>query len=299
MKYQWYEKAIAAALKDLASKSGEPIVVAVVGAGRGPLVTRALQASEHTGISIECWAVEKNPNAFVLLQRRNATDPLWNGKVHIVKSDMRHWSGPMDGSESRKVDTLVSELLGSFGDNELSPECLDGVQHLLHPDHGVSIPQSYSAHLTPIATPRIHSDLLSRNGSEKWDLPYVVMLHQYDYVCAEADDTGRIPQVKEAWLFSHPVAPPVLGQAEERAGGSVDSGGWVGGDGGNEHNARACKLTFRSKDGGICHGLAGYFETVLYAGNAGKTELSTNPVTMEEKSKDMISWFPIFFPLKV
>ena len=25
-----------------------------------------------------------------------------------------------------KVDILVSELLGSFGDNELSPECLDG-----------------------------------------------------------------------------------------------------------------------------------------------------------------------------
>ena len=25
----------------------------------------------------------------------------------------------------------MSELLGSFGDNELSPECLDGVEHVL------------------------------------------------------------------------------------------------------------------------------------------------------------------------
>lgn len=33
-----------------------------------------------------------------------------------------------------------SELLGSFGDNELSPECLDGAQRFLKPD-GVSIPQ--------------------------------------------------------------------------------------------------------------------------------------------------------------
>lgn len=33
-----------------------------------------------------------------------------------------------------------SELLGSFGDNELSPECLDGAQRFLRPD-GVSIPQ--------------------------------------------------------------------------------------------------------------------------------------------------------------
>lgn len=29
------------------------------------------------------------------------------------------------------MDILVSELLGSFGDNELSPECLDGVEHVL------------------------------------------------------------------------------------------------------------------------------------------------------------------------
>ncbi len=30
-----------------------------------------------------------------------------------------------------QADIIVSELLGSFGDNELSPECLDGVQKFL------------------------------------------------------------------------------------------------------------------------------------------------------------------------
>ena len=30
-----------------------------------------------------------------------------------------------------KADIMVSELLGSFGDNELSPECLDGAQRYL------------------------------------------------------------------------------------------------------------------------------------------------------------------------
>lgn len=30
-----------------------------------------------------------------------------------------------------EIDILVSELLGSFGDNELSPECLDGAMRLL------------------------------------------------------------------------------------------------------------------------------------------------------------------------
>ena len=28
-------------------------------------------------------------------------------------------------------DVIVSELLGSFGDNELSPECLNAIEHLL------------------------------------------------------------------------------------------------------------------------------------------------------------------------
>lgn len=302
VKYEWYERAIAAALRDLASIINESreIVVAVVGAGRGPLVTRTLQASEKTAIAVQCWAVEKNPNAFVLLQRRNASDPLWKGQVKVVKSDMRHWSGPIASGATNKADILVSELLGSFGDNELSPECLDGVQHVLHPQHGISIPQSYSSHLTPISTPRLHSDLLSRPGAEKWELPYVVMLHQYDYLCAHAgSDTLRIADVKHAWSFSHPSPRAILEHSQNRAGGNFDAGGWAGGDGTNEHNARTCKVVFRCREPGVCHGLAGYFEAVLYEGSSDKVELSTNPLTMEEKSKDMISWFPIFFPLRV
>jgi hypothetical protein len=36
-----------------------------------------------------------------------------------------------------QADMLVSELLGSFGDNELSPECLDGAQKFLKGERGV------------------------------------------------------------------------------------------------------------------------------------------------------------------
>ncbi|CAK3871551.1 arginine N-methyltransferase [Lecanosticta acicola] len=307
VKYEWYEKAVAAALKDLRAKFGgaRDFVVAVVGAGRGPLVTRALQASKSTEITIKCCAVEKNPNAHVLIQRRNQTDPLWNKQVLIYKSDMRTWPGPTINGEIRKVDILVSELLGSFADNELSPECLDGVQHVLHPDHGINIPQSYSAHLTPIATPRLYSDLLAKPEDDKWEVPAVVMLHQYDYLCTEPTTTANnnslpVPDVKEVWSFDHPVPSSVLTQAFIRAGGAIDCGSWTGGDGKNEHNARSCKVSFRSHQRGVCHGLGGYFETVLYAPQNGskKIELSTNPVTMDDKSKDMISWFPIFFPLK-
>jgi protein arginine N-methyltransferase 5 len=101
-----------------------PRVVAVVGAGRGPLVTRALRAAEQSGRTVKVIAVEKNPNAYVHLLGQN--HERWNDRVTVIKSDMRSWKPAF------LVDILVSELLGSFGDNELSPECLDGVQRVLN-----------------------------------------------------------------------------------------------------------------------------------------------------------------------
>ena len=40
-------------------------VVAVVGAGRGPLVDRALKAAQAAGRQVEMLAVEKNPHAYI------------------------------------------------------------------------------------------------------------------------------------------------------------------------------------------------------------------------------------------
>ena len=340
IKYDWYERAIASALMDWSteekptSSTTGAVVIAVVGSGRGPLVTRALRASEATGVEVEVWAIEKNPNAYVLLQRHNEFE--WGRRVNVVKTDMRAWKGPQleDGS-FRHVDILVSELLGSFADNELSPECLDGVQHVLNPDCGISIPASYTAHLTPISTPKLHADLAGKSVSDKdvFDLPYVVMLHQHDYLstlCSKpaslesstpssssTPDAFITPNVQLCWEFKHPISPTILAQSNLRRGGSAAGGygGTHGGDGANEHNARFCKLTFPCTHRGTCHGLAGYFETVLYTSSdiddPGSedfdpdadaqhvaVELSTNPITMDRKSKDMISWFPIYFPLR-
>ncbi|KAL4975339.1 PRMT5 arginine-N-methyltransferase-domain-containing protein [Aspergillus desertorum] len=343
IKYEWYERAIAKALRDWVEQekpTSNPdgrVVVAVVGAGRGPLVTRALKASAQSGVEIDLWVVEKNPNAFVLLQRHN--ENLWGGKVTLVHSDMRAWKGPrvrkntssstepvgqclgiggqilyttdpnqetavsasLDANEFvySKIDIVVSELLGSFGDNELSPECLDGVNHLLHPVHGISIPSSYTAHLTPISAPKLHADVTNQTISNPAapETPYVVMLHAIDYLSTNKCDAGAgnsaksssatvpsettTPFVQTAWSFSHPNRdiPP------QPASTSMIS---------NAHNVRRTRLTFPVPNRGVCHGLAGYFETVLYR----DVELSTNPVTMDSKSANMISWFPIYFPLK-
>jgi len=338
IKYDWYERAIAQALRDWSSQckptssSNGAVVIAVVGSGRGPLVTRALRASETTGVDVEVWAVEKNPNAYVLLQRHNIED--WNQHVTVVKSDMRAWKGPplQDGTHGH-VDILVSELLGSFADNELSPECLDGVQHVLNPYCGISIPTSYTAHLTPVAAPKLHAEIQSRTATDAAapETPYVVMLHQIDYLSTSPsfhtstqlnlngsgatahtthkkhEDSPSQPDIQTCWAFRHPIPNRILAQSNLRRGGGAAGGGGgaTGGDGANEHNARYCRLKFQCKDRGVCHGLAGYFETVLYEGTESAeggsepVELSTNPNTMETKSKDMISWFPIFFPLKV
>jgi protein arginine N-methyltransferase 5 len=146
------------------------------------------------------------------------------------------------------------------------------------------------------------------------------MLAQFDYLSTESQDTiasqqlsngtkmqhfnleaPLTPNVRTAWEFTHPLPPAVLAQSSLRKGGSAigGGGGFSGGDGANEHNLRYCRIAFPIQEPGVCHGLGAYFETVLYSGSEGPVELSTNPVTMEQKSKDMISWFPILFPLKV
>ncbi|KAL2853677.1 PRMT5 arginine-N-methyltransferase-domain-containing protein [Aspergillus pseudodeflectus] len=343
IKYEWYERAIAKALSDWSEQkkpTSNPdgrVVVAVVGAGRGPLVTRALKASAQAGVEIDLWAVEKNQNAFVLLQRHNQNQ--WGGKVTLVHSDMRAWKGPrvqvqknvsslptvpvgqslgiedqllhsqagdqkapIDlgednlGTAYTKIDIVVSELLGSFGDNELSPECLDGINHLINPVHGISIPASYTAHLTPISAPKLHADVVNQTVSNPAapETPYVVMLHAIDYLSTNAGlaNSARssvatlpsetpTPFVQTAWSFSHPNRdiPP------QPPSTSMIS---------NSHNVRRTRLAFPVPNRGVCHGLGGYFETVLYR----DVELSINPVTMDSKSANMISWFPIYFPLK-
>lgn len=348
IKYDLYEKAITQALKDWSSQgkqasgSHNRVVVAVCGAGRGPLVTRALRASEAANVEIELWALEKNPNAYVLLQRHNQN--IWNSKVNLVQSDMRTWKGPLrqqqqnqpsptippqtgyeDGSceetyhdaigpscsssnattqqtqEHIPIDILISELLGSFADNELSPECLDGILPLLNPTHGISIPSSYTAYLTPLAAPKLHADISSRtaNDPNAPNTPYVVMLHAVDFLSTTLpppppppppsssspgldppppkSDTP-VPVILPVWSFHHTSSPaPIPAWAQ------------------NMHNTRHTRLTFRLRDRGVVHGLAGYFEADLYPGIG----LSTNPSTMESRSAEMMSWFPIFFPLKV
>ena len=52
--------------------------------------------------------------------------------------------------------TQVSELLGSWGDNEQSPECLDGAQVCLRPG-GISIPATYTSFISLVSAPKLRT----------------------------------------------------------------------------------------------------------------------------------------------
>lgn len=164
-----------------------------------------------------------------------------------------------------KADILVSELLGSFGDNELSPECLDGAQKHLKPD-GISIPSQSRSYLNPVMSskllniireirPRMHQDKPSTYETQS-ESPYVVYLK----------NAYHIADAKLVFTFNHP-----------NRSNNID-------------NSRYAKLHFTIPQDCVLTGFAGYFDTVLYD----DIILSIHP---ETHSKGLSSWFSMYFPL--
>ncbi|XP_049813018.1 protein arginine N-methyltransferase 5 isoform X1 [Schistocerca nitens] len=256
VKYNEYQRAIYTVLLDripFEEKNTNVQVLMVVGAGRGPLVRAALNAAHKADRKIRVYAVEKNPNAVVTLQAQQ--EELWGSQVTVVSCDMREWDAP------EMADILVSELLGSFGDNELSPECLDGAQKFLKAD-GVSIPCSYTSYLCPVQSSKLYGEVRLCKEKDKhplqhFEMPYVVHL-QNKYQLAATQPLFR---------FDHPNRSKVM------------------------DNSRYKALTFDINQRSILHGFSGYFDTTLYKN-------ITLSIVPETHTKGMFSWFPIFFPLR-
>eukprot|EP00271_Cylindrocystis_brebissonii_P015961 TRINITY_DN39061_c0_g1_i1.p1 TRINITY_DN39061_c0_g1~~TRINITY_DN39061_c0_g1_i1.p1 ORF type:complete len:675 (-),score=92.30 TRINITY_DN39061_c0_g1_i1:75-2099(-) len=254
-KYSQYQMAVKAALLDRVSTEeadSRTVVLMVVGAGRGPLVRASLQAAQEAGRKLRLYAVEKNPNAVVTLHNLIALEG-WGEQVTVVSCDMRKWEAP------EQADILVSELLGSFGDNELSPECLDGAQRFLRPD-GISIPSSYTSYICPIAASKLHNDVRAYNDLAHLETAYVVKLHS----------VARLAPPQPVFSFEHPNWSPEI------------------------DNRRYTRLQFSlpPDTGSTCvHGFGGFFDACLY----GDVRLGIEPSTA---TPNMFSWFPIFFPLR-
>lgn len=255
VKYTQYQKAISKALMDRVpddNASTLKTVLMVVGAGRGPLVRASLQAAEETGRKLKVYAIEKNPNAVVTLHSLLKLEG-WESTVTIVSSDMRCWEAP------EKADILVSELLGSFGDNELSPECLDGAQRFLKQD-GISIPSTYTSFIQPVTASKLYNDVKSHKDLLHFETAYVVKLHSI----------ARLAPTQPVFTFTHPEYSS------------------------KKDNQRYKKLHFEiPNDTGsaMVHGFAGYFDATLYK----DVHLGIEPSTA---TPNMFSWFAMFFPLR-
>lgn len=256
VKYRVYGEAIEEALVDRVSEESKASVVTVVmvmGAGRGPLVQATLDAADRANRRVRVYAVEKNPNAVITLQCRKQEE--WIDRVTVVAGDMRRLN------LKEKADIIVSELLGSFGDNELSPECLDGAQKFLKED-GISIPRSYTSYLCPVMSHKLFSEakgMAAEPGkppSSTMEIPYVVYQQNKLYLAEP------VP----LFTFHHPNKEEPI------------------------NNSRYGEVVFRMQQNCVLHGFAGFFHTTLYK----EKVLSIVP---ESFSTGMFSWFPLYIPV--
>jgi protein arginine N-methyltransferase 5 len=265
VKYAQYQQAILYCLRDgwqsLEHQVPTVVTIVVAGAGRGPLVQcalRALQQLESDGgnggnggdvnnasvppqLSLKIFAVEKNPHAVLFLQSMVEYDATWRSCVQVIPKDMRHVS--LKDLDQNRVDIVVSELLGSFGDNELSPECLKGFASSGPNDKTsvlkkttIFIPSSYTSHLAPVSSYRLwtearslqsttHATTGSNSGGgavvdaavAAMETPYVTRTHAASQTHPEQD----------AWTFVHPhdhAAPSLERYARLRFGPNITHG---------------------------------------------------------------------------
>lgn len=173
-KYHMYNEAIAASLRDIKDKH---IKVLVVGPGKGPLVDIIFNEVQQKGLSAILDAVEKNPKCIPLLEKRNKDK--WRSKVNIFHKDARKL-------KHGHYDLIISELLGSFGCNELAPEILMPFQHS---ETTIFIPQSFENFIRPIFLPEI-----TKLDTESLERPYLTIPKSYDVM----------GEYEKVWEYNYP-----------------------------------------------------------------------------------------------
>jgi type II protein arginine methyltransferase len=309
VKYSKYQEAIYMALKDgVSSMSSGPRVVTIVvaGAGRGPIVMRAIQAFLQLqlvpaiGVRLRVYALEKNPSAVVYLESMARHDQEWKDVVTVVHTDIRHLT--LNQLEGNKIDIVVSELLGSFGDNELSPECLDPLfASECVKASTVSIPMQYTAYLAPVSSKRLHSDArlqaqVPHDGGQAlgiqraMETPYVVRTHAASQTHAE----------QACWVFQHPTGNPSKERAATLEFAPDATFGAAYGSGYGPVDTAIASIVQQTPVGETLgsiavHGFLGTFTAILYARDSQVCEISVAP---HRFSKGMFSWFPLFFPFR-
>ncbi|KAJ0181084.1 hypothetical protein K1T71_003169 [Dendrolimus kikuchii] len=246
------------------------VTVMVLGAGRGPLLRATLNAAEITDTNVKVVAVEKNPCAVVVLAAQ-VREIYSKSNVILIPGDMRQLN------LSPKADIIVSELLGSWGDNELSPECLDGAAGLLKPG-GISIPYQYNSYVGPVSSARLWAaakaaslHTCNKNDKNLETLWVVYMQNKHN-----------IAEPKQIFTFNHPAQALKDNEGQEL----TDYRGLPLTD-----NRRSATVSWIVQQENVMHGFGGYFDCKLF----GEEMISILPST---HSPGMISWFPVFIPIR-
>ena len=306
VKYSKYQEAVCEALKSMNLSTDTPkvITIAVAGAGRGPLVMRSIQAFrqlqiESQSITLRVYALEKNPSAIVYLQSMTRNNPLWQGVVTVIDTDVRKLT--RDQLNGNKFDIVVSELLGSFGDNELSPECLDPLlQSECCKKDTISIPMKYSAFVAPLSSCRLYTEATQQaqvphEGAQPlgiqraMETSYVVRTHAASQTHAE----------QLCWTFDHPSTTLSMERTATLEFTPDPTFAAPYGCGYGPVNTTMSGIVteahISSNGGTTLHGLLGSFTAVLFENEVSKCKISIAP---HEFSEGMFSWFPIYFPFR-
>ncbi|KAH8582591.1 Hs17p [Cryptosporidium sp. chipmunk genotype I] len=254
MKYEKYFHAIRLFLSEN-TVSSKKMKVLIVGSGRGGLIQSVFNAFNYIGShSFEIMCVEKNRNAVLTLKAKmNCRDDANWKKVEVINSDIRAIK------LKEKYDLIISELMGSFGDNELSPECLIYAQKFLKPS-GIMIPQRYTSYLEPISCRKVWNNAVSYLKSRTLEMPLVSRLRSHYKISLEGP--------KEVFSFHHPT---------EFIQEIMD-------------NTIFTSIEFTSKTDSVLHGFLGYFKCDLY----NEIGFSTLPCDL---NNGLISWFEFFIPI--
>ena len=290
-KYELYGSSIKAAVRDILSThkfahKNDKIVILVAGAGRGPLVdiTYKVACDLRATDKIELIALEKNDRAYLYLQKRNFE--YWNNYVKLINEDMTKLNLSTEANKNT-IDLCISEMLGSFGCNELSPECLWHIEKNYCTPSTIFIPQSYSSFVAPCSLPLLYQKLSiemkrTRRDKNLLESPWIIQSIPYAILSST---------INEVWSFSHPIKNPSL---------SPDI-----------VFSRNELTEFQIKHRGVIHGIVSFFVARLYSDitlsilpsdftlkTNGNGPLSKQGVLSLGHTKNMYSWSPLVFPLE-
>lgn len=157
---------------------GDCIQCVVVGPGLGRLIRFCFDAAKESCCKVTVHALEANPVAVEFLKREYVADEdvvTVHGPLALHPAFTESDLPDALSSLCHQFDLAVSELLGSFGDDEFLPELTATIQSLfLKSKDSIMIPRAWTTYVAPIHSPNTRELLVKAN--KPMDACYVMGL---------------------------------------------------------------------------------------------------------------------------